>query len=293
MKPIEQNPLNLEEVSHLFYALEFAPQEKKHTSLQQIASKIPWQYSVRDTIDQLKDPVLRSISRSYIHLIQRERVYIFLKKISEKNISRNYEDLEEGVFLISEVGDPDSSYMRFQEELERLSQRIQKLFTEHKDILTHESKLQILIRVLCEEEGFTGNSKNYDNPENSFITKVLDTKLGLPITLSVLYILVGRRLNLPLYGTNMPFHFLLLYDSEEYSTFIDPFNNGILLSKDTCENFLNLHGFEPSKKYFARSSTSSILRRMIKNLINGYKKTNQSEMVDLFSQYLHVIEKKR
>lgn len=293
MKSYEIQPLPLAEVSQLFYELEFSPTEKKHTVLRGIASLIPWQHSVLDVIDNLRDPVLRANSRHYARLIQTERTYHRLLEIASRPLSRNYEDLEEGVFLISEMGDPGASYADLKKYLDRIAERVEVLFLENHSILSDETKVQILIRVLAGEEGLAGDDVEYDNPENSFLTHVVQKKVGIPISLAIVYILVGRRLGLPIYGTNMPFHFLLLYDSPDYTTYIDPFHSGIILDRSTCERFLETHGFEPTPKYFARTSTSSILRRMFRNLINIYRKNGWKEMEELLSIYLQVLDKKR
>jgi regulator of sirC expression with transglutaminase-like and TPR domain len=91
----------------------------------------------------------------------------------------------------------------------------------------------------------------------------------------------------------MPFHFLLFFDSPDFSTYIDPFHGGVLLDRATCEKFLETNGFQISQKYFARTSTNSILKRMFRNLINIYKKSGWTDMEDLLTIYSDVLEKKR
>jgi regulator of sirC expression with transglutaminase-like and TPR domain len=292
MKSSEIQPLPVEELCHLFYELEFSPKDSKHDVIRRIAALIPWQHPILEVIDSLKDPVLRINSRMYQRLIQTERTYYRFQKISERQLSRNYEDLEEGVFLISELGDPEASYKELKEYLDKLANRVEELFDENLKILSDETKVNILIRVLVEEEGLTGNQNKYDLPDNSFLTKVIKSKIGIPISLSVIYILVGKRIGLPLYGTNMPFHFLLFFDSLDFSTYIDPFHGGVLLDRITCESFLESHGFNPTQKYFARTSTTSILKRMFRNLIQIYKKSGWKDMEELLTIYSQVLEKK-
>lgn len=293
MKSSDIQPLPVEELGNLFYELEFTPQESKHDVIRRISSVIPWQHPILDVMDMLKDPILRMNSRSYYRLIQTERTYFRFQKMSKKQSSRNYEDLEEGAFLISELGDPEASYFEMKEYLDRLANRVEELYDENLKILSDESKVNLLIRVLVEEEGLTGNVKVYDLPENSFLTNVIKSKVGIPISLSVIYILVAKRIGLPLYGTNMPFHFLLFFDSPDFSTYIDPFHGGVLLDRATCEKFLETNGFQISQKYFARTSTNSILKRMFRNLINIYKKSGWTDMEDLLTIYSDVLEKKR
>lgn len=293
MKPIEFRPPDMKTISNLFYELEFAPQDKKYQTMKELAKNIPWQYSIYETIEFLKDPVLRALSRNYAKIIQIERLYYSLKKLALKPSSRNYEDLEEIVYLFSELGDPYTSYSKLKSYLDQLTQRILELYKENKDILTDEVKVQLLIRVISEEEGITGgNISNYDTLDYSFITKVIQNKIGYPIILAIIYILVGRRLGLPIYGSNIPFHFLIYYDSPRYSTYIDPFNEGILLDKETCQNFLAIYGFESNRKYFTKCGTISIIKRMIKNLHHIYQTNRSEEMVELMDIFLEVLETK-
>ena len=90
-----------------------------------------------------------------------------------------------------------------------------------------------LSEYLFDEVGFQGNLDDYYDPRNSFLNEVLRRRLGIPITLSLVCIEVGKRLDIPLLGVSMPGHFLLKHQQEE-DLFIDPFHKGILLSEEEC-----------------------------------------------------------
>ena len=90
-----------------------------------------------------------------------------------------------------------------------------------------------LSEYLFDELGFQGNLDDYYDPRNSFLNEVLQRRLGIPITLSLVCIEVGKRLDIPLLGVSMPGHFLLRHQGEE-NLYIDPFNKGILLSEEEC-----------------------------------------------------------
>ena len=81
--------------------------------------------------------------------------------------------------------------------------------------------------------GFTGNQDDYYDPRNSYLNHVLDRRLGIPITLSLLCIEVGRRAGVPILGIGMPGHFLIRH-RDESNFFVDAFNGGLLLSQDEC-----------------------------------------------------------
>src|SRR3954469_6970378 len=97
-----------------------------------------------------------------------------------------------------------------------------------------------LNEVLFEEEGFRGNAEDYYDPRNSFVNDLLDRKVGIPITLALVYMEVARRIGFPLFGVGLPGHFLLKhYDPEGRQVLIDAFNGGHILSAKDCKERLN------------------------------------------------------
>ena len=289
-----QDELNFSgsDIERNFYELEFARPENKLDIILELAKKIPWQTPVIDVVEKLSDPTLRLASRSFVNDIHVERVNFSLKQIAEKGHTSHYMDLEQGIFLLSSMGDSSATYKSFKESLDKLAYRLNELFQLNQVILTDDVKVHLLSRVLYQEEGFNGNQVYYHEPDNSFVSKVLESKLGIPISLSVVYILVGLRLGLPIYGINLPLHFMLYYESNEFSSFIDPFNAGVLIDKQTCVRFLEANGYKDLPEYFSKASTLTILKRMYNNLINIYKKTGPEEMEMLLLKQLTILENK-
>ncbi len=99
---------------------------------------------------------------------------------------------------------------------------------------TPSQRVSILNRYLFHEIGFRGNTKNYYDPRNSFLDEVLNSHVGIPITLSVITLEIGWRLNLPFSGVALPGHFLIRYTTPQEAFYIDPFNRGRLWSYDDC-----------------------------------------------------------
>ena len=118
------------------------------------------------------------------------------------------------------------------------------------------------------EVGLRGNDEDYYNPDNSFLNRVIETKLGIPITLSVIYIEVARRLAKPVTGIGLPGHFLIRYDDGDYATFIDPYHGGVLLDEEGCCRLAQAESLEP--EYLAPVDKRSIAMRMINNLRQIY-----------------------
>jgi regulator of sirC expression with transglutaminase-like and TPR domain len=135
-------------------------------------------------------------------------------------------------------------------------------------------------RVLFETYGFRGNTQDYYDPRNSFFNDVLDRRVGIPITLSAVYIEVARRLNCPISGVGMPGHFLVKYSSRGEEFFIDPYNRGEILSHEDCKDRLKaLYGesFEFDERFLGRTTNRQILLRMLRNLKDIYVKGHVAE----------------
>jgi regulator of sirC expression with transglutaminase-like and TPR domain len=133
--------------------------------------------------------------------------------------------------------------------------------------------LQDLTRVLFEEEGFRGNRDSYYDPRNSFLNDVLDRRLGIPITLSLVYLEVGWRLGLPLHGVNFPGHFLVRYDGEALKLLVDPFQGGMVRFEDEAQELLD-HVYGGSvrmqQEYLRVADRRAILVRILENLKNNW-----------------------
>ncbi|BDG08142.1 SirB1 family protein [Anaeromyxobacter paludicola] len=131
--------------------------------------------------------------------------------------------------------------------------------------------LRALRQILFEEGGFRGNEGAYYDPRNSFLNEVLDRKLGIPITLSILTIEVAGRVGLELQGVGLPGHFLVKYVSSRREVYVDAYRGGEILSADECEARFRAHhreDWEPS--YLDAVSPRQILGRMLHNLKRIY-----------------------
>lgn len=127
--------------------------------------------------------------------------------------------------------------------------------------------LDALCQHLFRDLGFTGNREDYLDPRNSYVHEVLDRRTGIPISLSVVTMEVGRRLDVPLAGVGMPGHFLVRHLGEP-ATFVDPFDGGARLTEPECELiFRTLGGMgEWDPAYLDPVGPRAILTRMLANL---------------------------
>ena len=136
-------------------------------------------------------------------------------------------------------------------------------------------KIEKINDVLFREYGFRGNAANYFDPRNSFLNDVIDRRLGIPITLSTIYLEVAGRLKLPIEGVGMPGHFVVKYRSGNHEILLDPFNGGSVLTRNQCTRFLAHFAVRPGRNTelaLRRVTNRQILARMLDNLRMIYLK---------------------
>jgi regulator of sirC expression with transglutaminase-like and TPR domain len=138
------------------------------------------------------------------------------------------------------------------------------------------ARLHRLREYLFAEVGFAGNRHEYFDPRNSFLNDVLDRRLGIPITLSLVLIAVGRRVGLDLHGIGLPGHFIVGLDLGGDTILLDPFNRGRILTRQCCEAVvLRAVGqrLTLTPDHFAPVDARQYLARMLNNLKAIYWRT--------------------
>jgi regulator of sirC expression with transglutaminase-like and TPR domain len=135
-----------------------------------------------------------------------------------------------------------------------------------------------LSKFMCSELGFQGNTERYYNPNNSYLNWVIDHRKGIPITLSVVYLLLAKRLDVPVYGVNMPAHFVVKYEDADQEVFLDLFHGGLPFQRSEGEAFLQTAGIAAQDTHFEPTDTKTILLRMVRNLLHIAHETNQPQM---------------
>ena len=192
-------------------------------------------------------------------------------------IGRPEEDLDLGraAMLIAGEEFPD---LDVQSELQFLDRCASRATDQMPGELPQEEQARRLGRYLFIDLGFQGNSADYYNPDNSYFNRVLETRTGIPISLSLLFIEVGRRMGMRLRGVGMPGHFLVGLDGTD--AYFDPFNGGELLSPSDCQRLAErLFGQRMTweDRYLAPCTKYEFLFRMLNNLKVIYERTSEPE----------------
>jgi len=188
-------------------------------------------------------------------------------------------DLAHGALLIAKAAYPDLDEALYLKRLDRMAARVKLNLTantESADIITR------LNYILFEQEGFRGNRENYYDPDNSFLNRVLEKKIGIPITLSLIYIEVARRLGLDVRGIGLPGHFITALYHSSGEIFIDPFNRGEIRTVDECLQIVRTYmgnAVAPDLHWLQPIGRKTLLVRMLRNLKLIYARQNNDVML--------------
>ena len=182
--------------------------------------------------------------------------------------------LARAALIIARTEYPDLDIEHYVRRLDEMGQRVRARLG---DLPEAAEIIAALNQVLFAEEGLRGNRDGYYDPRNSFLNDVLDRRLGIPITLSLIYMEVGQRVGFPLFGVGMPGHFLLKhYDVDGRETLIDPFSEGRIMSLSDCQHRLDeIYSGQMllQPEFLLAVSRRQILTRVLNNLKNIHLST--------------------
>jgi regulator of sirC expression with transglutaminase-like and TPR domain len=183
-------------------------------------------------------------------------------------------DLARGALLIAATEYPDLDVERELGLLDALAGAASARLDGTEDPLRAANALS---KYLFDEVGFDGNREDYYDPRNSYLHEVLRRRLGIPITLSLVYVEVGKRLGLSLVGVGMPGHFLVKHE-DIGDLYIDPFHGGILLSEDECAQRLRevtSQDIPWDSTYLEPIANRDFLTRILRNLKAAYSRRQE------------------
>jgi regulator of sirC expression with transglutaminase-like and TPR domain len=206
-------------------------------------------------------------------------------------------DLARACLMIAQDAYPQLDLERYLGEIERMALRLRGRLPQD---LGAEERVVALNQFLFEDLGYWGNAEDYYDPRNSYLNEVIDRKTGIPLTLSILYMEIGRRIGLPLQGVSFPGHFLVRMRLRAGMLVLDPFSGGAPQSGNELRERLqrvipegvadNVPVAElPLDQFLEPASNRQILARMLRNLKGIYRDTDKPEsMLDVLNRMLVV-----
>ncbi len=195
-------------------------------------------------------------------------------------------DLEKGVTLLMQFGHPGADPQAIYQTLDRWAEELSPRINPN---APSEQVLEQFNDFLFQQKNFQGNQEDFFDPDNSYFDTVLNNRRGIPITLSALYIFLGRRLKLPIVGVGLPYHFISKYNSAENPILFDPFNRGRRLSPEQCREMVTGFGVKFEEHFLSPVTHREILIRMIQNLVGIYQKNNDPGKVQTLKEYSKIL----
>lgn len=224
------------------------------------------------------DSLLQNRVENLIHTIQFESINQDLSIWAQAG----GHDLLSGVLLIARYQYPDLNEKKVRAHIDQMRNDV---WLELNANLTALEKVRVINHIVFDVHGFSGNTQNFHAPQNSYINNVLESKKGNPLSLSILYTIIAQGLNIPIFGVNLPEHFILAYVEESTHLpilagnpspkvifYINPFSKGSAFSYKEIDSFLKQLKLEPDKMYYEPCSNIDMISRLIRNLIFSFEK---------------------
>jgi len=247
---------------------------------------------LQTTFDNSFDPLVRSRIESILKEIRDENIFIQFSNWLHVGSS----DLLQGFILVTKANNPQLSDLDI---ISRIEQIKMDIWIELNEEMTAFESVSVINHLLFDIHHFKGNHEKISAIENSWVHTLLDQKKGSPLTLGILYLILAQKLGLPVYGVNLPQHFVLAYvdgkladtpSEEDVLFYINPFNRGAVFTRREIELFIKQMKVTPQQSFFTPCHNSEIIKKLIHNIIFAYEQAGAPELSDCLETLLTAFE---
>ncbi len=194
------------------------------------------------------------------------------------------ENLLQGAIIVARYQYPDLDADKIAEDINKIKKDV---WLELNENMTALEQINVINHVLFTTHSFSGNTSNYHAPQNSFINTVLESHKGNPLLLSIIYQIICNQVNIPVYGVNLPEHFVLAYmEPIPESTqgkilfYVNAFSKGTVFGKSDIDQFVKKLNIDPLNSYYYPCGNREMIQRMLRNLSFSYQKLGDKEKVE-------------
>ncbi len=235
-----------------------------------------WDNSFNDNIQERIEEIIHSIQQANL-----KTELIEWKKNERVNLLK-------GFYIASKYSYPDLKLGDIEEKIEKITRDI---WLELNDNLTALEKMKVINHIFFDIYGFAGNKSNVDSPQTLFVNNILESKKGNHLTIGMMLIILSQKLGIPVYGVNLPQHFILAYVDEiqenrfttpnenEVLFYINPFNKGAVFTKREIEVFIKHLKLKPAASFYEPCDNISIIKRLFDNIIQSYKQLGNADRI--------------
>ncbi len=203
-------------------------------------------------------------------------------------------DLLQGILIINRYQYPDLDEQKIINHIEAIKRDVWiQMMNEASPV----EQVKLINHVFYHMYGFSGNTSNHQDPQNSYLSQVIETKKGNQILLAIIYSVIAQKLDIPVHGVNLPQHFILAYlDESKESEFesgilfyINAFNKGFIFGRRDVDMFLKQLNLSFDKQFYEPCSNTDIIKRVLRNLISSYEHLGSAEKVDELNELLAIL----
>lgn len=240
------------------------------------------------------DALMQQRIENIIHRIQFEDLQRELRVWVETGA----QDLIKATVMVARYQYPELKEADIRSQLEKIRKDV---WLEVNDGLTALEQIRVLNRVFFEIHGFSGNTQHYHAPQNSFINIALESRKGNPLMLSILYQEVAQGAGIPVYGVNLPEHFILCYKEDadpgsgsagQVLFYVNPFSKGDVFHRKEIDLFLQQLKIMPDRSFYEPCTNLDMIQRLIRNLMNSYHKLGFMDKVQELEQLMKATDLK-
>lgn len=203
-------------------------------------------------------------------------------------------DLLQGAIIINKYQYPDLDEQKIINQIEAIKRDVwvQMIYD-----ASPSENVKLINHVFYNIHGFSGNTSNHLDPQNSYLSQVMESKKGNQISLAIIYSVVAQKLDIPIYGVNLPQHFILAYVDESYDSdfdagilfYINAFNKGFIFGRRDVDMFLKQLNLNADRQFYEPCSNGDIIRRILRNLISAYENLGSTEKVRELNELLEIV----
>lgn len=196
-------------------------------------------------------------------------------------------DLLEGMWIIATYQYPDLSLDKLRQDIEQL---FYDVWIDFQPDMHPDEQVKAMNSAFFSKLKFAPNTKHFHSPANSMINQVLESRRGNPPTLCVLYMLIARRLNLPIYGVNLPNLFVLTYkNTNGVQFYINVFNRGLVFTTKDIDQYIDQLNISRLDTFYQPCTNADIIRRVLRNLMLAFEKNGDTARVREVEQILNAV----
>lgn len=246
---------------------------------------------LESAFEQAFDPILQERIANLVHEIQ----FGIIKNDLRLWLHGGAFDLLQGILIINRYQYPDLDEQKVINQIEAIKRDV---WIQMMNEASPPEQVKLINHIFYNIYGFSGNTTNHQDPQNSYISQVLETKKGNQISLAIIYSIIAQKLDIPVYGVNLPQHFILAYMDESQQDsleggvlfYINAFNKGFIFGRRDVDMFLKQLNLKAERQFYEPCSNTDIIKRVLRNLISAYEQSGSPDKVKELNELMGIMD---